>query len=75
MYREIKKQTLKYPWTKKKSQWKLEIILNNSIKICKIHFNTAYLKVIALHAYIRKEERLKIKEISINFRKLGKEKQ
>lgn len=46
----------------KKSQWKLEIILNNSIKIYEIHFNTAYPKVTALHAYIRKEERLKIRD-------------
>ena len=48
--------------------------LNNNIKIHEIQFNTVYLKVIALHAYIRKEERLKINEvISINFRKLDKE--
>lgn len=45
----------------------------NNIKIHEIQFKH-YLKVIALQAYIRKEERLKINEVkSINFRKLDKE--
>ena len=36
--------------------------LKNSIKICRIQFNSAYLR--DLYAYIRKEERLTIKEIN-----------
>lgn len=47
--------------------------LNNNIKIHEIQFNTVYLKVIALHAYIRKEERLKINGLSLQMKKIRKQ--